>query len=107
MSKNLNNIKSDNDNSIYFDWAKRVCAAKNIHINKDITQLNNRKLFRISSDVGDLYLKKTTDFHIDEIRFTQQLMTLGLISLPEWIGYSQDLKLCLTRDMGGSDLSLF
>ena len=90
----------------YFDWVQKVCAEKNIVLNGKITQITDAKLFCISSSVGDLYLKKTTAFINDEISFTQKLMELGIIDLPEWIGYDHDTKVCLMRDMGGSDLSM-
>jgi len=91
--------------SYYFDWIQRICTAKNINIDKKIREVKGGKLFCISSDVGDLYLKKTTDFIIDELKFTLKLMELGIINLPEWIGYCYEMKVYLMRDMGGSDLS--
>ena len=51
-------------------------------------------------------MKKTTTFIIDELKFTLKLMELGVITLPELVGYDHDMKVCLMRDMGGSDLSL-
>ena len=90
----------------YFDWVQKVCAEKNIVPGEKITQIKDAKLFCISSSVGDLYLKKTNSFINDELSFTLKLMELGIIALPEWIGYDHDMKVCLMRDMGGNDLSL-
>ena len=92
-------------NSHYFDWAKKICTEKNIRINKQMIHIKDTKLFCISSDIGDLYLKKTGSFIVDELMFTHKLMELGIISQPEWIGYNQDMQIILMRDMGGSDLS--
>jgi len=89
----------------YYDWAKEVCAEKNITLDGKITQVKDAKLFCISSSIGDLYLKKTTSFITDELTFTHKLMESGIISIPEWVGYDHDMKVCLMRDMGGSDLS--
>jgi hypothetical protein len=91
--------------SPYIDWVQKICVEKNIRLDGTITQIKDAKLFCISSSVGDLYLKKTTSFIVDEIVFTVKLMELGLISLPEWIAYDHDMKICLMRDMGGIDLS--
>jgi len=92
--------------SPYLEWIQKVCNAKNIIISNDITQIVESKLFRISSDIGDLYFKKMGSFIVDELAFTHKLMQLELISQPEWVGYDIDMKLYLMRDMGGSDLSL-
>ena len=91
---------------LYFDWVQKICAEKNISIKGKITHVKDDKLFCISSNIGDLYLKKTGSFIIDELFFTLNLMELGLISLPEWVGYDHDMSVCLMRDMGGCDLSL-
>jgi len=93
--------------SFYYGWVQKICAEKNIKINGELTPIKDDKLFCISSDIGDLYLKKTGSFIIDELTFTLKLMELGLISLPELVGYDHDIKICLMRDMGGSDLSMF
>ena len=98
-------LKKLSDTKLYFDWAERICAEKNIKINGRMTHIKDGKLFCISSNIGDLYLKKTTSFIIDELTFTLKLMESGIISLPEWIGYDHDMKVCLMQDMGGSDLS--
>ena len=92
--------------SHYLDWAEKTCAEKNIRINKKLTHIKDEKLFCISSDIGDLYLKKTGNFIVDELMFTHKLMELGIISQPEWIGYNPNMQIFLMRDMGGSDLSL-
>ena len=94
------------ETKLYFDWVQRICAEKNITINGKITHIKDGKLFCISSSIGDLYLKKAGSFIIDELTFKLNLMELGLVSLPEWIGYDHDMSVCLMRDMGGFDLSL-
>jgi len=95
-----------NGTNLYFDWVQSVCAEKGITVNGSMTEIKDDKLFCVSSGIGDLYLKKTTSFIIDELAFTLKLMELGFISLPEWIAYDHDMKVCLMRDMGGSDLSI-
>ena len=99
-TKNIENF------SLYFDWVQKTCAEKNININEETVQVKDAKLFCISSDIGNLYFKKMTSFIVDELKFTLKLMELELVSQPEWIGYDDDMKVCLMRDMGGSDLSL-
>jgi len=94
------------ETKLYFAWVQRICADKDIAINGKMTHVKDGKLFCVSSSIGNLYLKKTGNFIIDELTFTQKLMELGLISLPEWIGYDHDMSVCLMRDMGGCDLSL-
>ena len=94
-----------NDVSLYFDWVKKICAENNIRTNGALTQVKDDKLYRISSDTGDLYLKKTTAFINDELTFTLKLMKAGIVGLPAWIGYNREMNLCLMRDMGGCDLS--
>lgn len=101
----MNATKNIESFSPYYDWVQKLCAEKNICIN-EITPIKDEKLFCVSTDIGDLYLKKTTSFIIDELTFTLKLMDLRIISLPELIGYDHDMKVCLMRDMGGSDLSL-
>ena len=94
-----------NDFSFYSDWIEKICAENNIRINGELKPIKDGKLFCVASDIGDLYLKKTTSFIVDELAFTLKLMEAGIIDLPAWIGYNHDMKLCLMRDMGGSDLS--
>jgi len=50
-----------------YDWAQRICAEKNIIISGEMTRIKDGKLFCVSSSIGDLYLKKTTSFIIDEL----------------------------------------
>jgi hypothetical protein len=106
LTELTNMYHCENNIAPYFDWVKKVCAEKNIVLSGKITQITDAKLFCVSSSVGNLYLKKTTAFINDELSFTHKLMELGIINLPEWIGYDHDMKVCLMRDMGGSDLSL-
>lgn len=106
IENELDGIKYAESFSPYLDWIQSICAEKGIFINGEITQIRNGKLFRISSDMGNLYLKKMTTFIIDELTFTQRLIGLGIINQPEWVGYDHDMKICLMRDMGGNDLSL-
>jgi 8-oxo-dGTP diphosphatase len=94
------------ETKLYFNWVQRICTEKNIKIIGRMTHVKDGKLFCVSSNIGDLYLKKTTSFIIDELTFTLKLMELGIINLPEWIGYDHDMNVCLMRNMGGSDLSL-
>ena len=94
-----------NDWNKTFDWVQKVCAAKNIRVSEQIIPVKDEKLFCVSSDIGDLYLKKTGSFIIDELKFTLKLLELGIINRPEWVGYNHDMTICLMRDMGGSDLS--
>jgi len=91
--------------SIYLEWVHGVCVAKGIRINGDVAHVKDDKLYCIPSNAGDLYLKKTTNFIVDELRFTLKLMELGIINEPKIIGYDMDMQVCLMRDMGGSDLS--
>ncbi len=58
-----------------FDY-QAICANQNILIHNEITDIKEAKLFRILSNVGDLYLKKTTSFINDELTFTLRLMEL-------------------------------
>ena len=90
---------------VYSDWVKKICAQKGILLNGELTPVKDDKLFCILSNIGDLYLKKTTNFINDELDFTLKLMDSGIIDLPEWVGYNRDMKICLMRDMGGADLS--
>lgn len=104
----FSNIKNQNAENLspYSDWVQMKCAEKNIRTQGKLMPIKDEKLFYISTDIGDLYLKKMTSFIIDELTFTLKLMELGIITLPEWISYDHDMKVCLMRDMGGSDLSL-
>lgn len=101
----LNNKEDTYSHSHYLEWIQKICAAKGIHISKEITQIKDGKLLRISSSVGNLYLKKTGDFIVDELRFTLKLMELRIISQPEVIGWDYDMNVCLMRDIGGDDLT--
>ena len=92
--------------SVYLDWAKGICADKNIRMDKKVTQIVDGKLFCISSSDGDLYLKKMNNFINDELKFTLKLMELGIITMPALVGYDHDMMICLMRDMGGSNLSV-
>ena len=91
--------------SLYADWVNKICAESNIRSNGELTPIKDDRLFRISSDIGDLYLKRMTSFINDELTFTSKLMEAGIIDLPAWIGHNHEMNLCMMRDMGGCDLS--
>jgi hypothetical protein len=91
--------------TLCFEWVQKICAEKNICINGALKQVKDDKLFCVSADIGDLYLKKATSFIIDELTFTLKLMESEIITLPKWIGYDYDKKIYLMQDMGGNDLS--
>ena len=102
MTNRIENLKTI---SVYSDWIKKICTEKGILLDGESTPVKDDKLFRVPSNIGDLYLKKTTGFINDELDFTLKLMDSGIIDLPEWVGYDRDMKICLMRDMGGMDLS--
>lgn len=55
------------------------CAEKNICTNGKLTPIKDDKLFCISTDTGDLYLKKTTNFIVNELTFTLKLIRKGYV----------------------------
>jgi hypothetical protein len=89
----------------YLYWVRGKCDEANIRIIGEITPVKDNKLVCIPSVTGNLLLKKTGTFIVDELKFMLNLLNLGLINKPELIGYDRELKLALMRDMGGEDLS--
>jgi len=91
-------------------WLQKICADKNIRITGDIAQLKYGALialavFRVPTDIGDLYLKVVGDTAVNEVIFTHKLVESGLPNLPAWIDHNLELNAFLSRDMGGEDLS--
>jgi len=91
----------------YFTWLRAVCDKNHIQITGDITQLKNAyvsTVFRIPTNMGDIYMKIPGKFFITELLFTQGLKKLQIADLPHWIDYDIEMNVILMKDMGGHDL---
>jgi len=94
--------------SPYFTWLHKVCRQKDIHITGDICQLKNAyvsTVFRVSTNIGNIYMKIPGTIFISEIPFTYGLKKLDITNLPYWMDCDFDMNVMLMKDMCGSDLS--
>jgi len=103
-----NNVRRDylqhTSHTQHIAWAKSICADKNVRITGDIAQIKSEWVYRIPSNIGDLYMKIVGDPY-SELTFTHKLLEHEIPNLPEWVGCNPALGAILMRDMGGEDLS--
>ena len=89
----------------YIAWLRGICTQKNIKIAGEIAQIKGAWLFRVASNIGDLYMKICGEGYANEQAFTRKLIEANVPNLPEWVGYNTNLRVFLMQDMGGEDLS--
>lgn len=91
----------------YFTWLYEICAAKNITIKGEITQVKNAyvsNIFCIPTETENLYMKIPGKVFITELPFTYALKKLGMADYPAWVDFNADMNVFLMKDMGGMDL---
>ena len=91
----------------YFIWLHEVCAAKNIKVKNNITQIKNAyvsNVFCIPTETENLYMKIPGKVFITELPFTNAIKQIGMADYPVWIDFNADMNVFLMKDMGGMDL---